>query len=170
MLDEYLLEEDQQDSERDTTVVLRRRGQSRQARQTCPTERETAPIIGLFAGLKKVMTKTNKKKNFFFIFFFSIWYIDIYIDVYIYKLFQFKSIWVLVLLALLRISCAFFTMNSIRLNNTIILNTFSTQSVKQLVNIFKRVVLFKIIFCNFGTNTTVTFGYFDVFYQLCKEE
>ena len=44
MLDKYLLEEDQQDSERDSIVVLRGMGRGRQARKTCPTVLETVPV------------------------------------------------------------------------------------------------------------------------------
>ena len=46
MLDKYLLEEDQQDSERDSIVVLRGMGRGRQARKTCPTVLETVPVAG----------------------------------------------------------------------------------------------------------------------------
>ncbi|KAI0213169.1 hypothetical protein LSAT2_001832 [Lamellibrachia satsuma] len=44
--DKYLLEEDQQDGERDSIVVLRGMGRGRQARKTCPTVLETVPVAG----------------------------------------------------------------------------------------------------------------------------
>ena len=42
----YLLEEDQQDSERDSIVILRGMGRGRQARKTCPTVLKTVPVAG----------------------------------------------------------------------------------------------------------------------------
>ena len=39
-------EEDQQDSERDSIVVLRSMGRGHQARKTCPTVLETVPVAG----------------------------------------------------------------------------------------------------------------------------
>ena len=46
LLDKYLLEEDQQDSERDSIVVLRGMGRGRQACKTYPTVLETVPVAG----------------------------------------------------------------------------------------------------------------------------
>ena len=46
MLDKYLLE-DQQDSERDSIVILRGMGLGHQAHKTCPTVLETIPVAGL---------------------------------------------------------------------------------------------------------------------------
>ena len=46
MLDKYLLEEDQQDSERDSIVFLRGMGRGCQACKTCPTVLETVPVAG----------------------------------------------------------------------------------------------------------------------------